>query len=114
MKSILFTFGMILLCFASQARYYSMITSSHTHNGCEYFNVTVFDDNGTPGNTSDDIRMGSGTISDCEVHQMIEDPTSNVLETAEAPGTPPCLIFSIEIYNGDGSTIATGVVGSCD
>jgi hypothetical protein len=56
---------------AAASDYYVVVLPPLTANGCKLYPVRVYDDNGTPLDNSDDIKVGSGIIEDCSGNEII-------------------------------------------
>jgi hypothetical protein len=64
----------------SFAEYIARVTNTVQTGGCAYITVTVWDDNGTPNDRSDDTRIGSTTLStgpDCPGGNPDPDPVTS-------------------------------------
>jgi hypothetical protein len=92
------------------------IENRHTFEGCDYYDIVIYDDNGTPDDPSDDTRLGGGTIKDCDrVHTG--SPTNgintNIRDTYVDPNLG-CLVYIVELENSGTGESINGVIGSDD
>lgn len=105
----IFLLGISASCFAGT---YVIIDNQHTHQGCDYYDVTIYDDNGTPGDRSDDIELGSGTINSCD-RSVPGDPNDDTaLVTGSYSPEPGCTFYEVEIVNHLKQTVTVGIAAS--
>lgn len=113
MKKYLITIALVSVGFMVNAKPYSIIDNRHTADGCDYYDITVWDDNGTPDDRSDDVEMGSGTINDCDgVH--VDEPTEGamalVIDFYEVKDG--CFGYVIKIVDNQGNELLTDSMAS--
>ena len=115
MKTLFITFlslaGLLIV-----AKPYSMINNQHTAEGCTYYDVAVWDDNGTPGDRTDDFLLAEGTLNDC-TDKPAAPPASGNTEGVEALLTEEryypeheFTVYWINIINEDEESVAYGSI----
>tara|TARA_B100000378_G_C17745339_1_gene307551 strand:- start:18 stop:377 length:360 start_codon:yes stop_codon:yes gene_type:complete len=108
---------LLFLSGATFAKEYSIIANEHTYEGCNYYDVEIWSDNGTPDDRSDDIKMGSGTINDCD--RGVADPggdpngdlTPIIREKVQLEDN--CFNYLICLLDQKGETVACGGAHGC-
>ncbi|MDZ7848674.1 MAG: hypothetical protein U5L96_19130 [Owenweeksia sp.] len=71
------------------AKPYAKIEDSHDSEGCTYYDVVIYDDNGTADTETDDYRLSGGTINDCDRVVHGEDSSrSNTKDCGHLHWTP--------------------------
>ena len=111
--AFVFTAFITSLAIAGQ---YSLIDKQHTADGCTLYDVSVWDDNGTPDDHSDDHRVAQGTINDClDKPSMIPPSGDNkgvdaIIEKRKPIDRPPGIAYTVSIINKDGEAVATDIL----
>lgn len=101
------TFVLISLVFICSAEPYAKIEDQHTDEGCTYYDVVIYDDNGTDDD-ADDTRIGGGTIRDCDrVHGDSPSVNPVIINIQMDPDTG-CRYYLVEIGTAGGDVIGTG------
>lgn len=122
-KSIL-SFILVFTSIIAFAKPYSIINSHFTQEGCRYWRVTVWDDNGTPHDPSDDLKVANATLNDCDdqpgtlggspnndpIHTIVADHYTSLNNIGEE-----CTFYLIRILDGSEQIIVEQtVLGGCD
>lgn len=118
----LLTIVFVLAGTAMFAAPYTVINEHFTHDGCRYWRVTVWDDNGTPHDTSDDIQMAKGTLNDCDDQPGNGDPNNGPIHTVVADTYTmqndlgqDCTFYVVRILDGSERIIAgQTLLGTCE
>lgn len=114
--AFVFTAFITSLAIAGQ---YSLIDKQHTVDGCTYYDVSVWDDNGTPGDHSDDHRVAQGTINDCtDIPGMVPPSGDNkgvgaIIDERNPIDEPPCIAYTVSVINQYGEAVATDILFDC-
>ena len=117
----------ILALFTSSAAYaapYAIINSNFVVQGCHYWKISVWDDMGTPHDTSDDTLMATDTMNDCDDQPGTDggDPNNppvhavvNEDYTLENDLGETCSFFVVSILDGNELKLAEkAIFGGCE
>ncbi len=117
----------ILLGLASsfQAAPYALINDHWERHGCHYWKVTIWDDNGTPHDTSDDSKIVTDTMNDCDdppinrkKNARISEDSFNAIVSQSYSAVnsrgDSCQFYKVELKDGQELNLVQKlIVGNC-
>lgn len=88
---------LILGVFSLAAKPYGKLIKTHSYRSCHYYDVVIYDDNGTKNN-KDDFAIAKGVIRDCKNEACLSYDKVEILEVKNLSWGQDCKVYDLRIH----------------